>query len=102
MSLATDTVASLLAVLDEERAAIRRLDATAVGAAARTKESLAQTLTALSPADLAPIAGDMARLRAELRRNGVLLAHARACLKEVTEISAARRGKNAGTLRARL
>lgn len=102
MSIATETVASLLAVLVEERAAIRQLDATAVAAAARTKESLARSLTELSPAELAPIAGDIMQLRAELRRNGVLLAHARACLKEVTDIAGARRGKKAGAVRARL
>lgn len=102
MSTPAETVTTLLGILAEERDAIRRLDATAVTAASRKKESLAQVLTSMSTADLAPIAGDIMLLRAELRRNGVLLAHARACLKEVSEIAAARSGKPRGALRARL
>lgn len=102
MSTPGETVSTLLGILVEERDAIRRLDATAVTAASRRKEALAQELTSLTTADLAPIAGDILLLRAELRRNGVLLAHARACLKEVSEIAAARSGKPRSALRARL
>lgn len=102
MSTPAETVATLLGVLAEERDAIRRLDALAVTAASRKKEALAQVLTSLTTADLLPIASDIMLLRAELRRNGVLLAHARACLKEVSEIAAARGGKPRGALRATL
>ena len=74
----------LLSVLAEERAAIRRLDGAAVERAALAKERIGVALATIDPkaheADLRVVA-------AELRRNGVLLAHARSCLREVANIA---------------
>lgn len=103
MSAARDTVDALLAVLAEERAAIRRVDTSAVADAARTKERLAKELGALSLAELATVSTQLPLLRAELRRNGVLLAHARSCVAELFEIAAPKAGgARRGTLRARV
>lgn len=69
-------------LLDEERAALRRLDGARVDALTDEKAALVRALqecVAERP-DLAP------RLRvtaAGLRRNAVLLAHARDCLRDV-------------------
>ncbi len=103
MTSARETVDALLDVLAEERAAIRRVDATAVADAARQKERLAKVLGTLSLAELGTVSGDFPTLRAELRRNGILLAHARSCINEVLEIVAPRLGgARRGTLRARV
>lgn len=103
MSSAKETVAALLAVLAEERAAIRQLDGAAVGRAAAAKETLMQALSAVGPEDLTTVAGDLPLLRAELRRNGILLAHARSCINQVIEMTAPRLGgARPGNLRARV
>lgn len=103
MSTARETVDALLLVLAEERAAIRRVDTSAVASAARTKEQLAKELGAISLAELVTVSTKLPLLRAELRRNGVLLAHARACVAELLEIAAPRAGgARRGTLRARV
>lgn len=69
-------------LLDEERAALRRLDAARVDALTDEKTSLVLGLQDGLPgrADLAPRLRAMA---AGLRRNAVLLAHARDCLRDV-------------------
>ena len=103
MSTAKESIHALLAVLEQERAAIRTLDGAAVGRAASAKEELVKQLTACTAEDLASAATDLPLLRAELRRNGVLLAHARSCINEVIELSAPRLGgARRGQLRARL
>lgn len=103
MSVARETVDALLAVLVEERAAIRRVDTTAVAAAAQAKERLAKTLAAISLADLTTVSTDLPQLRAELRRNGVLLAHARSVVAELLDIAAPKAGgARRGALRARV
>jgi hypothetical protein len=103
MSLAKDTVDALLAVLAEERAAIRRVDTTAVAKAAQTKEQLAKTLGTISLTELATVSTVLPQLRAELRRNGVLLAHARSCVAELFDVVAPKAGgARRGTLRARV
>ena len=103
MSAARETVDALLALLAEERAAIRRVDTRAVALAAQTKERLAKELGAISLSELATVSGDLPLLRAELRRNGVLLAHARSCVAELFEIAAPKQGgARRGSLRARV
>jgi hypothetical protein len=102
VSTAKETVQSLLAILEEERAAIRKLDGAAVDRAAAAKEKLVGTLTSIPTSDLATIAGDLPLLRAELRRNGILLAHARSCLNEVITMTAPGGGARRGALRARV
>ncbi len=103
MSTARETVDALLAVLAEERAAIRRVDTSAVALSAAAKERLAKELGAISLTELATVSNDLPLLRAELRRNGVLLAHARSCVAELLEIAAPRQGgARRGSLRARV
>lgn len=103
MSTARETVDELLAVLVEERAAIRKVDTSAVADAASRKELLAKALGAMSLDDIATVSVDLPRLRAELRRNGILLAHARSCIAEILDIKAPRAGgARRGTLRARV
>lgn len=104
MSRAREVASSLLAVLDEEREAIRRLDGPAVSATALRKAALAAALATLPPSDLEPARADLAKLRAELRRNGTLLAHARSCLRDIVEIATGNVGASKVTnhLRARL
>ena len=102
MTTAKETVRTLLAILEEERAAIRTLDGAAVDRAAAAKERLVGTLTSSDTEDLTSIASDLPLLRAELRRNGILLAHARSCLNEVVTMATPRIGGRRGALRARV
>lgn len=98
-----DVVDALLVVLAEERAAIRALDAEGVRNAAARKEALARELGALASTELADVAAELPTLRAELRQNGVLLAHAKNCVQEVLDLAAPRAGAGRpGALRARL
>jgi hypothetical protein len=79
-------VQALLEVLAEERKAIRTLDGAAVEQAATKKEELVGELREMTATELLEEARNLALLRAELRRNSILLAHARACLKEATDV----------------
>jgi len=98
-----ELVDALSKVLESERAAIRKLDTEGVRAAATQKETLAKALGELTPADLATVAGSLPSLRAELRRNGVLLAHARKCVDDVLDLARPREGNvRRGSLRAAL
>ncbi len=100
MSTASEAIAALFLVLEEERAAIRRIDARAVEEAARRKEAIAAQLAEHAPADLAGHIPSITQLRAELRRNGILLAHARSCLQQAVDLLHPRRGDGrSGTLR---
>lgn len=103
MSSVEQTIEGLLAVLEEERRAIRRIDARAVEETARRKEALAAELGEHTPAELAGHAKSITQLRSELRRNGILLAHARSCLQQAVELLHPRRGDaRQGTLRTRM
>lgn len=77
----------LVDVLREERAAIRRLDGQAVTQAAEHKERLVGALSKAPREELERAKERIAHVRAELRRNGTLLAHARDCLKTALEIT---------------
>jgi hypothetical protein len=68
------------ALLEDERQALRKLDSAAVSAYADEKLALVQALQELRYAHLAP---RLQHLGEGLRRNAVLLAHARDCLQEV-------------------
>jgi hypothetical protein len=70
-------------VLADEREAIRRLDGAGVEAAAAEKTALVESLTTLSPAERKTFAPRLRALVAQLRRNGVLLVHAKGILTEV-------------------
>lgn len=73
-------------ILEEERAALRSLDGTRVDAIADEKTALLQDLQShglIGRADMAP---RLRRLSSSLRRNAVLLAHARDCLRDVLSV----------------
>jgi len=99
----SEVLDALMSTLAEERAAIRRFDTAAVERTASEKQRLADEISAMSTADLAPFSRKLLLLRAELRRNGVLLAHARTCVEEVLDVVRPRQGgARRGALRARL
>ena len=90
-------------VLAEERAAIRRLDTSAIAKAARETEVLATRMSSASADHLALAKAELATLRADLRRNGILLAHARACVARALDVAAPRQSDGRrGRLRARV
>lgn len=100
MSSIDEAIDALFLVLEEERAAIRRVDARAVEQAAQRKETIAAQLAEHTPADLAGHVTSLTQLRSELRRNGILLAHARSCLQQAVDLLHPRRGDaRSGTLR---
>lgn len=76
-------LARLEALLREERAAITAMDAVAVEAAAFEKERLFAVLARTDGSERRAHAVRLRAVVAELRRNGVLLAHARDCLRDV-------------------
>lgn len=81
------TIDELSEVLVQEREAIRKLDGATVVLLAERKNACAEALRAMPVADLTPYGHALAVLRADLRRNGVLLAHARACLREAATLA---------------
>jgi hypothetical protein len=70
-------------LLDEERAAIRALDGPFLEKAADEKESLAGALKASPQEQLRENVPQLKRLSASLRRNAILLAHARDSVRDV-------------------
>jgi hypothetical protein len=98
VSDARHVLSALRDALARERQAIRAFDAAAVADVAAEKERLAAELAALGAPALAGAREDVARLRAELRHNGLLLVHARAIAREAVDIAAA----EGGIVRARL
>jgi len=83
---AEDILQQLEALLDEEQAAIVRIDGPAVEAIANRKLALVEALRAADPG---PQAESLRHLGRRLRHNGVLLAHARHCLQDVVQTLAA-------------
>jgi hypothetical protein len=81
-----DALARLEAVLGAERAAIRKLDAGRVLELALEIEKLVAALRAAPPPRAPgqrPPPARMRKLADDLRRNAVLLAHARDCIRDV-------------------
>lgn len=74
----------ILAALAAEREAIKKLDGAGVERAALAKEQFAKAVVTI---DVAAHRADLAIVASELRRNGVLLAHARSCLREVVNLA---------------
>jgi len=85
-----EIVQKLDRLLEEERAAIRALDGASLDRTAREKESLAEALRASPRADLLRQAPAVKRLSTSLRRNAVLLVHARDALRDVLEAARTR------------
>src|SRR5512142_3093867 len=75
-------VAAMRAVLEEEREAIRTLDAEAVLAASSVKEDILRRLQLTPPAERGALREALTELKGELKRNLVLLAHARAIVRD--------------------
>lgn len=99
---AEELLRTMRSVLVQEREAIRRLDADAVGRATHAKE---QCLTAVrsAPADQrAALVAALGELRDELRRNLVLLAHARDYLRDAVELCTTATKSRGGRLQAKL
>jgi len=72
----------LEALLEDEREALRRVDAERVAAIASDKEQLFDALVRSGAFEKPALAARLRELVAGVRRNGVLLAHARDCARE--------------------
>jgi hypothetical protein len=85
---------SMKTALVNERDAIRRLDADAVTRAANEKERLMGMLVATTDPKLrTELVEALAELKTELRRNLVLLAHARDYLRDAVELCRPSQGR---------
>lgn len=82
---ATSLVTELRALLESEREAIRRLDAARVEEIATEKQRLVDAIATVQPE---PLIAALRELVHDLRRNAVLLAHARDCLRDVIAAAA--------------
>lgn len=83
---ADELLTQMRGALESERSAIRRLDAKAVIDASVTKEKILQAVQDAPPADRPALVSALGELKTELRRNLVLLAHARDYLREAVEL----------------
>ncbi|MEO8877785.1 MAG: hypothetical protein ABI461_19485 [Polyangiaceae bacterium] len=79
---AVEILAEFKIVLADERGAIRAADAKAVLEAATKKEKLATELVECGAWTRGELLQPLTSLVEELRNNGVLLAHARDCLRD--------------------
>jgi hypothetical protein len=86
---AEELLVSMRAALAREREAIRRLDIEAVTEVAATKEAVLARLREAPATDRPALVAAIEELKPELRRNLVLLAHARDCLRQAIELCAA-------------
>ena len=75
-------LAAMKVVLAEERQALRRLDAHAVTQASARKEELLKSVMNLPASERESLVAALAEVKVELRRNLVLLAHARDYLRD--------------------
>ena len=79
---ADEILAEFKVVLADERVAIRKADAKSVLVAATKKEKLATDLVESGAWTRIDMLAGLSALVEELRNNGVLLAHARDCLRD--------------------
>lgn len=83
---ANDFIAEMRKALHDERDAIRRLDVKGVTAAGIAKEQILKSVTSAlhggPPEDRQALATALQELKGELRRNLILLAHARDYLSD--------------------
>jgi hypothetical protein len=82
---ATELLQTMRAALESEREGIRRLDADAVTQAAAAKERILQSVVDAAAHERPALVGALHELKPELRRNLILLAHARDYLREAIE-----------------
>lgn len=80
-------------LLEEERAAIRALDSGSLDRTAEEKQKLAAALRSADRDDLRRQAAPLRRLSMSLRRNAILLVHARDSLRDVLEAARTRVSK---------
>ena len=83
---AEELLTTMRAALASERDAIRRLDVEAVNEAARAKQKILGALSDAPASERPALVEALAELKVELRRNLVLLAHARDYLREAVEL----------------
>ncbi|HSO36133.1 MAG TPA: hypothetical protein VLT33_26580 [Labilithrix sp.] len=86
------TLGELRSVLEMERAAIRRLDTAGITAASRSKEALIAVIAAAVEPERTPMLQALAQVRGDIKRNLVLLAHARDFVREAAETVRKRSG----------
>jgi hypothetical protein len=82
----------LRAVLEAERDAIRRLDSERIMEASRSKEALVAIVAGAAEPERTPLLHALAELRVDLKRNLVLLAHARDFVRDAVELARVRTG----------
>lgn len=85
---ADELLLTMRAALAEERDAIRRLDAGGVARATSAKERVLKDLKNAPPEDKGALMAALGELKVELRRNLVLLAHARDSIRDAIELCA--------------
>jgi hypothetical protein len=90
-------LSELRAVLANERIAIRKLDSKTVIEAALAKTALLAEVTKATGEERQALLGALALVRDELKRNLLLLAHARDCVREA--LAAATPRTSGATLR---
>lgn len=89
---AHEAVKQMRTVLEREREAIRKMDAQGVDDCAEDKARLFDVIQAATAArELGP--DEVREMCAELRRNGVLLAFARDCVRDVLGLGSPRRAQ---------
>jgi hypothetical protein len=82
----------LRAVLADERDAIRRLDSQGIVLASKRKEDLIKVIAAAVEPERTPMLQVLSQVRSELKRNLVLLAHARDLVRDAIERTRAQQG----------
>ncbi|MBX3258132.1 MAG: hypothetical protein KIS78_12240 [Labilithrix sp.] len=83
---ADELLSAMRAALEAEREAIRRLDGDAVTQAAAVKEEILRGVHGAPAAERPALVAALKELKIELRRNLLLLAHARDYLREAIEL----------------
>ena len=95
-----ELIQTMREVLEQERDGIRRLDASAVTKATERKEAVMKTILDTTNTERAPLIAALGELRNDLRRNLVLLAHARDYLRDAVTLCKMPGGR--GRLEAKL
>ena len=95
-----ELIQTMRETLEQERDGIRRLDVAAVTKATARKEEIMKNLLEAPPAERAPLITALGELRNDLRRNLVLLAHARDYLRDAITLCKTTGGR--GRLEAKL
>jgi len=84
--LAAEFLSAMRGLLDRERDALRKLDASSVAELAGQKEALLSKAREEASQDRAGYAAALTELKGDLRRNLVLLAHARDFVRQAIDL----------------